>query len=284
VHLLGQIGVVTALKVHLLRVSGQSKNKIDNMPIGEIETHPYLQQGQINGATKLILGSFPVYECTDQDNELKNQTRLNEGTVRFFYGSNRNRLWTMYSQYIDNTIVQPWNPELILGSLRENQIAVSDTIQSCERYIYKIDKNTRERNLYPFSSEDSALKNKTWNREIIQNLIIGGVTRILCTSKGVLNDLEKQIICNRNNPMGRKDERLSPLFQSEFIQGIGGNNNLITNVVAKTFLVSNRQVFALAIPSPGSPQRQTHEFGCENHDRLTYASNYFENAFNWLTE
>ena len=47
------------------------------MPIGEIETHPYLQQGHINGATKLILGSFPVYECTDQDSQLKRQNRQN---------------------------------------------------------------------------------------------------------------------------------------------------------------------------------------------------------------
>lgn len=54
------------------------------MHIGEIETHPYLQQGQINGATKMILGSFSVYECTDQDNQLKQQNRQNEGTIRFF--------------------------------------------------------------------------------------------------------------------------------------------------------------------------------------------------------
>ena len=254
------------------------------MPKGEIETHPYLQQGQINGANKLILGSFPVYECTDQDNELKHQNRLNEGTVRFFYGSNRNKLWTKYSQYIDNTIVQPWNPELILSSLRENKIAVSDTIQSCERYIFKIDKNTREKISFPFSSEDSALKNKTWNREIIQNLINGGVTKILCTSKGVLNDLEKQIICCRNNHLGRKDNNLSSLFQAQFIQRVGGSINQITNEIAKTFIIGSSKVFALSIPSPGSPQRQTHEFGCDNQDRLTYANNYFENAFNWLTE
>lgn len=254
------------------------------MPIGEIEIHPYLEQGQINGATKMILGSFPVYECTNPDNQLKQQNRLNEGTVRFFYGSNRNSLWLKYSQYIDNTIIQPWESVLILDSLREKQIAVSDTIKSCERYNYKIDKVTRERILNPFSSEDSALKNKTWNREIITTLILNGVTKIICTSKGVLNDLEKQIICKGNNPLGRKDNQLSSHFQTQFIQRVGGNHNQITKEVAKTFIVGNRQVFALAIPSPGSPQRQTHEFGCDNQDRLIYANNYFENAFNWLTE
>jgi hypothetical protein len=42
------------------------------MPIGEIETHPYLEKGKINGESKLILGSFPVYECTDEDNAFLN--------------------------------------------------------------------------------------------------------------------------------------------------------------------------------------------------------------------
>ena len=38
------------------------------MPKGEIETHPYLQIGQIKGATKLILGSFSV-RCIKTKNE-----------------------------------------------------------------------------------------------------------------------------------------------------------------------------------------------------------------------
>ncbi len=254
------------------------------MPIREIEIHPYLQQGKITGATKLILGSFPVYECTDNDNQLKQRSRQNEGTVRFFYGSNRNSLWTKYSQYIDNRIVRPWDPELILESLRERQIAISDTIFSCERYIYKVDKKTGERILLPFSSEDSALKSKTWNREIIRTLINNGVTKILCTSKGVLSDLERKIICFDRNNYGRKDSNLSSLFQSQFIERVGGNSNQITNEVAKVFIVGDRKLFAIAMPSPGSPQRQTHEFGCDNQDRLTYADNYFQNAFGWFTE
>lgn len=254
------------------------------MPKGEIETHPYLQIGQIKGATKLILGSFPVYECTDHDNELKQQSRLNEGTVRFFYGSNRNKLWKMYSKYIDNTIIQPWNSKLILDSLNDNQIAISDTIKCCERYIYKIDKNSKERILYPFSSEDSALKNITWNKEIIQHLIYSGVTKVLCTSKKTLNDLEKQIICSKNSPLGRKDNQLSSNFQAQFIHKIGGNKNQITKEIAKIFIVGNRLIFCLAIPSPGSPQRQINEFGFINNSRLEYAEKYYGAAFNWFTD
>ncbi len=54
----------------------------DIMPIGETETHPYLEQGQINGSTKLILRSFPVYECTNPDNQIKQQNRQNERPQR----------------------------------------------------------------------------------------------------------------------------------------------------------------------------------------------------------
>lgn len=254
------------------------------MPIGELETHPYLKEGQINGATKLILGSFPVYECTDDDNDLKRENRLNEGTVRFFYGSNRNSLWAKYRQYVDNTVIQPWNDKLILNSLKDRNIAISDTIISCERYIYKTNKRTGARDLDPYSSSDNALVNKTWNKEDIRTLINDGVIKILCTSKGVLNSLEQQIICTPRNPLGRKDNRLSTEFQSEFVERIGGNPNQITNDVAKSFIVDNRQILALAIPSPGSPQRQIHEFGCENQDKMPYANLYFENAFKWLLD
>jgi hypothetical protein len=40
------------------------------MPIGEIEIHPYLEMGQIPNSRKLILGSFPVYECTNYPHQV----------------------------------------------------------------------------------------------------------------------------------------------------------------------------------------------------------------------
>lgn len=240
------------------------------MPIGEIETHPYLQQGQINGATKLILGSFPVYECTNQDNLIKQQNRQNEGTVRFFYGSVDSGLWWLYRDNIDNTILLPPNPDFILQSLTQRQIAISDTIISCERHN--------------FSSEDSKLIRRTYNRNGIQTLIRNGVRKIICTSKGVLKDLEKHIIFHSNLPFGQVDNLLGCTFQDNFIAGLGGNNNQITSPIAKVFIVDNIQVTALAIPSPGSPQRQLAQFGFNEQDWRTYADNYFFNAFNWLNE
>jgi hypothetical protein len=54
------------------------------MPLEEFETHPYLLQGLINGANKMILGSFPVYLCTEPDNPIKQQNRNSECTICFF--------------------------------------------------------------------------------------------------------------------------------------------------------------------------------------------------------
>lgn len=240
------------------------------MPLGEIETHPYIKGGEITGSTKLILGSFPVYECTDNDNEIKRQNRQKKGTTRFFYGSYRSKFWLLYKDIIDQTILLPPDPELILRSLTQRSIAISDTILSCQRHDY--------------SSEDTKLIKRTYNITGIQTLIKNGVFKILCTSKGVLNDLEKQIIFKKKSPFGQIDNLAGCNFQDNFIKKIGGNNNIISGPIAKVFLVNNVQVKALAMPSPGSPQRRLADFGFNGQDGETYSQRYFLKAFNWLNE
>lgn len=240
------------------------------MPIEEIETHPFLHQGKIPNATKLILGSFPVYECTDPDNPIKQHNRHKEGTIRFFYGSVDSRFWRIYSETLDNELNLPPDPNVILQSLKDRKIAIADTIISCRRH--------------GFSSEDGKLIQKTWNRQGILNLIQNGATKILCTSKGVLGDLEKQIICFGSNPPGQVDNQLTEELQNKIIGQLGGNINQIVNPITKVFVLDNIIVKALAIPSPGSPQRQLKQFGFSGQNWKQYADNYFTNAFNWLNE
>jgi hypothetical protein len=230
------------------------------------ESHPYLDEGNINGATKLILGSFPVYACTDPDNAEKLQIRNIEGTVRFFYGSCRSRFWGLYHRYIDTDVIVPVNKELAINSLTKNNIAISDTIKSCER------KGT--------SALDSDLRNIEYNTKMIQEMLKSGVSKILCTSKGVLDDLNKRMLLPL---IGIKfDEQLTKQFESEILQSINGSSKVIKKPFCMVYSYNGEKIYAIAIPSPGSPQRQAHNFGCTSDKKLEYANNYFKIAFNWL--
>lgn len=188
----------------------------------------------------------------------------------FFYGSKDSKFWSLYRKNIDNTIVLPIDIESVLLSLSQRQIAISDTIVSCERH---------ER-----SSEDSKLIRRKYNIIGLQTLIQNGVRKIICTSKGVLKDFEKQVILSGTIPFGQIDNLSACIFQDNFIASLGGNNNQITSPISKVFIVDGEKITVLAIPSPGSPQRQLAKFGFNGQDWRIYADNYFKNAFNWLNE
>jgi len=52
------------------------------------EFHPFLKEGNIEGANKLILGSFPVYACTDPDNMKMLKMRNKDGAWTINSNSN----------------------------------------------------------------------------------------------------------------------------------------------------------------------------------------------------
>lgn len=239
------------------------------MPLGEVEHHPYLQLGITPGANKLILGSFPVYECTNPENDLKHEMRGDTG-MRFFYGSGASNFWSKYSQYIDNNLTQPWNPDYLVASLRENRISISDLIQSCQRVGN--------------SSLDNDLKHVTWNSAGIRNLLNTGVLKILCTSKGVLGHLESRIICNPENGIGTVYDNLTYGQQIDFLEQIGGNYQLIKRPIIRAFNINGIFIEAIALPSPGSPWRQLRTFGFDGNDWSAYYDAYLQHAFHWFME
>ncbi|HUZ57417.1 MAG TPA: hypothetical protein VMU83_01385 [Hanamia sp.] len=111
-----------------------------------------------------------------------------------------------------------------------------------------------------------------------------GVTKVLCTSKGVLSDLENKIIKPGDKGFGKVDCQKSKDFQDHFLKRMNANLELITNPVARVFVFGNRTIQAIAIPSPGSPQRKIDKFGCSGDNLKLYAENYFSEAFKWLLE
>lgn len=85
-------------------------------------------------------------------------------------------------------------------------------------------------------------------------------------------------------PFGEVNNITSCEFQDDFITRIGGNNNQIKQPIAKVYMINNFQVIALAIPFPGSPQRQLAQFGFDCQDWRSYADCYFSNALSCLNE
>ncbi|MGQ7855806.1 hypothetical protein ACUN24_16350 [Pedobacter sp. WC2501] len=200
--------------------------------------------------------------------------RLKKGSQRFFYGSSKNKFWEKYSNSLDSTIIRSWDKEKILISLKERQIAISDTIVSCDRFIVK--KGIKN----GFSSDDSALHNIVYNEDAIINLIKHGVIKVMCKSKGVLNALHKILIRHG----GKVDSILSANFQDSFLKGINGDSTQLSKPITISFKIADKTITALAIPSPGSFQRQLKHFGFNNGRAKNYADQYFNSAFSWLNE
>jgi hypothetical protein len=241
------------------------------MPKGEIEIHPYLQFGEaIPNATRLILGSFPVYYCTEPETPRKVEEK-SKGVVPFFYGSRSSKLWKLYQAHVDPTLLLPIVREVAIASLSARGIAMSDTILSAERKEY--------------SASDNDLRNQVWNTDGLRHLLNLGVIKVLCTSKGVLQSLGRRIICPEGNSFGEYLDVEALELQSQFLGNIGGDATTIVEPIAAVYRLNNGSlVAAICIPSPGSAQRSVQHFGYVHGTKADYASRYFERAFKWLQE
>jgi|688.fasta_scaffold299057_2 hypothetical protein len=243
------------------------------MPRNEIESHPFFELGKFQESTKLILGSFPVYECTNPDSVYKRKKREIEETVFFYYGSCSSRFWGLYKTYIDSSIKIPISKENVLHSLKKRNISISDIILSCERKNY--------------SSLDSDLTKRKYNILDIEELLDKGVTKILCTSKGVMQLLETKVLNKKNRTISTMlNKEKSIVLQEHIITTLSGQFSLIKKPIARVYQINKKEVEIISIPSPGSPQRQLKNFGFDKnkYEWRQYADNYFEYVFNWLKD
>ncbi len=231
------------------------------MPIGETEYHPYLESGYTPFADKLILGTFPVYECTLPDNPLKESLRLKNKSSLFFYGSGSSEFWNLYRKYVDEKAGN--SAEEILANLSKHQISISDLILKCERREY--------------SPSDGNLLEVHWNITQIKTYLDEGVAKILCTSKETLKLLRKHVL----NDYVAKLEK-SQLLQNIILEDLGGISEKVKTPFLVIFEKDNKSVCAMAIPSPGSIQRKLQTFGRGNCTSQEYADKYLKMAFTWF--
>jgi hypothetical protein len=232
------------------------------------ETHPFLELGKVPNATKLILGSFPVYSITLPDSEDKQRIRKSDGTVPFFYGSCRSSFWGLYHLYIDSGLQVPVKPELAIQSLKNNSISISDIISDCKRN--------------GISALDSDLSQRVYNIEMMSEYLNSGVTKILCTSKGVMEMFHDKVVKKSKTIIYQESE--SKNWQTQIISNLTGDESLIKKLICKQYLFKGKTIRLISIPSPGSPQRQLKQFGFKGDDWRAYADKYFEYSFKWLNQ
>lgn len=239
-----------------------------------MEFHPRLQIGNLKvNQLKVILGSFPVWSLThDETNGNYNKTTHGENTkigeFPYFYGSSINRFWHWYQKHIDCSIML-LDLVSIKDSLEKNKIGITDVILSCTR-------NGK-------SSLDKDLSQRTYNHDFLLYPRPGEILKILCTSKGVLNEM---LLCKKFFQLHQQityDPIGSMSFQTSFIQEIDGNYNILKKPVFVQLNVEQGGIIqCLATPSPGSPFRRLTDFGIKTQDLNNYLESYLINAFKWF--
>ncbi len=237
------------------------------MPINEIESHPYLHTCEAIAASRMIVGTFPIYSLTNPRTPRKEQLQQERNDISFFYGSRSNYFWSWYKKYID-ALVDVQNPQSIIDSLRMKKISISDVVKSCSR----VDE----------SFEDNKLRNKIWN-DSLATVIEQSVDKVICTSKsasGAMGWLVEKILIPSGFTVNQNE---SAQLHLHILNTIAQSNKQV-KPVAKVLTKDKRTVKIIALPSPGSPQRRLSNFGYvkDVHSTTDYLNQYLLETFNWF--
>ena len=227
--------------------------------------------------SKIILGSFPTWSLSRSENETINQekkvTRIKNGDVSYFYGSTNNQFWIWYEKYIDPN-VKHLDIKSVKFSLKKNKIGLTDVIYSCKR---------KEK-----SALDKHLTQRIYNHDFFVYPKQGEKLKILCTSKGVLNEM---LLSNNFFKIHTSLEiniEKSVGFQNRFINKFNGNQNNIKKPCCVLIESETGGVIeCVSIPSPGSPYRRLIDFGFDSNnlnDSNLFLDNYLKVIFDWFIE
>jgi G:T/U-mismatch repair DNA glycosylase len=239
-----------------------------------IEYHPRVNENQDRlESNKIILGSFPTWSLTIsgvQDIIIdleKEANRLSSGDIQYFYGSANNRFWTWYQKHIDETINRN-DVDSIHNSLVKNRIGITDVIFSCVRKGK--------------SALDKDLSKRIYNHCFFRYPNKNETIKILCTSKGVMNEmlLNKHFFKLHNNI--KINIALSDQFQDVIAASLGSNSKLVMPLVKVLENTNGGIIECFAIPSPGSPYRRLIDFGHTIESNEMFLQKYLMLAFSWF--
>lgn len=237
------------------------------MPINEFESHPYLELGEAIRASRMIIGTFPIYSLTMPRTPHKIALQNQRGDTSFFYGSNANLFWSWYKEYIDAT-VNISDPQSIMSSLRNKKVAISDVIKGCTRIEE--------------SFKDNGLRQKVWN-SALAGIIYHRIEKIVCTSKsdsGAMGWLRDKILL----PAGFSVNAAATAQLHIDILAVIPDSNTNIKHIAQVLEKDDKTVHLVALPSPGSPERQLINFGYIKgvHTTTAYLKNYLTQTFQWF--
>ena len=220
------------------------------MPINELERHPFLKYidteiDQSANYKGLIIGSFPVYSCTDTvDNNLdiiEQRFNPDDVTMRFFYCSKQSKFWEYCSSAFGeinpvNKLNNETKKESIVNArqrtidfLNRNNLLIKDVIYQTNRKDY----GDEDSNLLQLNgAENWIVQNLSLNHRI-SNILDNhhSITNLYFTARGLTG----------NNPFA--------LFKTIF-----GNRLVVKESYSSGFKITiNRKeynVFLLPTPKP----------------------------------
>lgn len=237
------------------------------------EYHPRIHESQKPLTTgRIILGSFPIWSLTesDLDDELtlsKMKRRVQNGDFQFFYGSINNKFWQWYQNYIDDQI-KCNSIESISQSIDRNNIGITDVIFSCVR------KGT--------SALDKHLSSRKYNHKFFVYPKKGETLKVLCTSKGVMNDMLLNGVFFKIHNNIIPNEQQSNNLQEKILKSLNRDNNLSKPIVRVLEVRGGGTIECFSTPSPGSPYRRLIDFGYTNGDTDAYLNKYLKIVFQWF--
>lgn len=162
------------------------------MPVNQLERHPYLNyrdELKLDKAKKikgLIIGSFPIYACTNvidenlnviQENNIENLIRF-----RFFYGSRKSKFWDYLFEMFGNeneiTVIK------CVDMLENNNLIVTDVLSQTNR----INESSDDKDLLILNNgENNIVENLQMNHSIIDLLNNNlEIENLYFTAKGIV--------------------------------------------------------------------------------------------------
>ncbi|MGM0944510.1 MAG: hypothetical protein ACQEW9_04945 [Bacteroidota bacterium] len=232
----------------------------------EEEVHPFIHLGEAIPGNKMVVGTFPVYTLTSPETAHKLAVR-HANDVHIFYGSHRSQFRSWYQTYVDPE-VDIFDPDSLWNSWANNGIAISDVIISAFRNG---------------GANDNGLAVTEWNLGLA-NIIEDRIDKIICTSKsqtGAMGRLIQHIL----EPHGFVHNPIeSAELQNHILNQIPGAHQNFKNSIAKVLTLGSKRVEIIAIPSPGSPFRQLHNYGYGNgiQTNVVFLDQYLSTVFEWF--